>query len=357
MNNISQISVEQIGRGFEGQLADCGLSQQLADAKIDGQTAQVITVTITGSANGAAYSVEVPELATLVEFLGGASDTASATNLATAWNASPQARGFALATSAAGVVTLTAVYGWSAASITVVPSSSVMAVAQVSAGADPDDYPVAVAVYLNANGEATRTPPSGGAATLTPTVQNSALYAYTIRFSDGLAVRVSYTSDGSATAQEIVEGLDAAAIAAAPANRITSTENNATQTLSSSTHSFTLTDVTANLTPSAESEGVDLLRRLAGFSIRDYQNERPLGQAAAYHPGPRRVSYVRTGGLFVLSGSSAIEGDLVYLGIDAGNAAEFGKLHDAAAAGRIQLPASAARFGPRPNVVELRLGR
>jgi hypothetical protein len=257
----SQLIPDRQRRGVAGAIADTGKNSEFADLEIAGRAAQILTLTFVGTAV-ADYSVEVPELGILISFTGAVSVTTSASNFVTAWNADPIARGFAVATSAAGVATLTGVgIGDDFHAISLVPSSSVMTAAETQANTEPPDYPVARAVYVDANGKATQTP-SG-----------------------------------------------------TPADR------------------------------------------LVGFSIYDYQSETAQGASAFAQNGARRVSFIRTGQLYVENGDSAKWRDPVYLGTDVAIPAELGKVFTAAGTGRTLLSLDRVCWGQRPNVIELSLGR
>lgn len=352
----------RIPRGRHGQIADTGVREERGDLEIAGRSVQIQTVTIAASVNGAAYSIEVVELGGLVvSFVGGASDTASAAALVTAWNADPVARGFAVATSALGVVTLTGTgIGGADWSLTLIPSSAVMTVAEPTAAADPADFPVGVAVYLDSNGRATRTPPTAGSFVLTPSAVNSAVYYFSFTASNGPDSRtfyITYTADGSATVQEIVEGLKADFDRKVPSSIATASEDNTAITVSGVSHAITLLAQDANSTPSAQVVGAGVLDKLIGFSYLDYQNEASAA-GLSVHTGNRRVVFLRSGALFSnLAGSSSKWLDQAYLGVDSGNAEEYGQILDASGSGRIPLPKSAVVWGARPNVFEIRLGR
>lgn len=348
--------------GRHGQIADTGVREERGDLEIAGRSVQVQTVTISGSVSGAAYSIEAVELNTIVSFVGGASDTASATALAAAWNADPIARGFAVATSALGVVTLTGTgIGGADWSLTLIPSSAVMTVAEPTAAADPSDFPVGVAVYLDSNGRATRTPPTAGSFVLTPAAVNSAVYYFSFIASNGpeppAFFYITYTAGGSATAQEIVEGLKADFDRKVPSSIATASENNTAITVTGVSHAITLLAQDANSTPSAQVVGAGVLDKLIGFSYLDYQNE-VNASGLSVHKGNRRVVFLRSGALVSnLAGASSKWLDQAYLGVDSGNAAEYGQILDAPGSGRIPLPKSAVVWGARPSVFEIRLGR
>lgn len=357
-----QFAPGRMPRLRHGQIADSGVREERGDLEIAGRAAQTQTITLSGSVNLAAYSVEIPELGGLVvSFVGGASDTLSAAALVAAWNAEPVARGFAVASNAAGVVTLAGTgIGGADWDITIVPSSAVMTVAETVAPADPPDYPVGVAVYLDSNGRATRTPPTAGSFIITPAAVNSAVYYFSFTAGNGPESKtfyITYTADGSATVQEIVEGLKADFDRKVPSSIATAAEDNTKITVSGAYQSITLLAQDANSTPSAQVVGAGLLDKLIGFSYLDYQNE-VNASGNSVHRGQRRVVFLRAGAIGSnLSGNSSKWLDQAYLGVDSGNAAEYGNVYDASGSGRIALPKSAVVWGARPNVFEIRLGR
>ena len=176
-------------------------------------------------------------------------------------------------------------------------------------------------------------------------------------FGDQPRGRITYTADGSATAQEIVEGLKADFDRKVPSSVATASENNVALTVTGVGHSITLITQDANSTPSAQVVGAGLLDKLIGFSYLDYQNE-ANSSGLSVHRGQRRVVFLRAGAIGSnLSGNSSKWLDQAYLGIDSGNAAEYGNVYDASGSGRIALPKNAVVWGARPNVFEIRLGR
>lgn len=352
----SQLVPGRQRRGLAGAIADTGKNTEFADLEINGRAAQILTLTFSGS-SAAAYTVEVPELGILISFTGGASDTLSAAAFVTAWNADFSARGFAAATSALGVATLTGVgIGDDFHAISLVPSSSVMTAAETQANGEPADFPVARAVYVGSNGKASQAPPTAGSLVLTPAAVNSAVYFASLLIA-GQAFYITYTADGSATVQEIVEGMKADFDRKVPSALASASEDNTALTIEGNGSSVVLIDQDANTTPSAEVAGADLLDRLVGFSVYDYQSETAQGAASFAQNGARRVSMIRTGALYVENGDAAVWRDRVYLGIDSGTAAEYGKVFTTSGAGRIALPVDKVCWGQRPNVIELSLGR
>ena len=188
-------------------------------------------------------------------------------------------------------------------------------------------------------------------ATLTPTVANSSVYSIGIvNPATGNTVNVIYTSDGSATAQEIVEGLATAVNAAMPANTVIATENDAVLTLTAEElsgggyfrfnvqHSANQAlSYTAGTYISEETEAEALF---AGVALRT-ATEAPLSDGTLGYPGGSPMSVLSMGDVWVSTVDTvSVTGD-VYLGV---TGSARGKWRGTAASGYVKLPKRQARW-------------
>lgn len=188
-------------------------------------------------------------------------------------------------------------------------------------------------------------------ATLTPTVTNSAIYSLGItNLETGNTITVSYTADGSATAQEIVEGLATAVNAVMPANTVIATENDAVLTLTAEelsaggyyrfavVHSGNQTlSYTAGTYTSEEAQAEAMF---AGVALRT-ATEAPLSDGTLGYPGGSPMSVLSTGDVWVSTVDTVtVTGD-VYLGV---TGSARGKWRGSAATGYVKLPKRQARW-------------
>lgn len=180
---------------------------------------------------------------------------------------------------------------------------------------------------------------TGNSAVFTPTVANTALYQIVFKV-DGEVYTISYTSDGSATAQEIVEGLDAAftALSPAPVN-ITSSEDDATYTLAAANGSdVQIEQMTSNLTM-AFTPGDSIADVMLGI-LRRAEEYDPDETGGVDGVPPNRTGTVRrTGRMRVTTEESCAPGDPVYVRTLADGAfTDVGVFRKTAATGAVLLP-------------------
>ena len=170
----------------------------------------------------------------------------------------------------------------------------------------------------------------------TPTAVNSTLYRINLTV-DGEVYVISYTSDGSATAQEIVEGLKAAADLLTIPNVVTS-EDDSVFLVESANGSSISAQPTSNLAM-VVTNGDTLESLLAGVSLRqDTEDPSQTGGVDGYAPNAN-CSIRRMGRVRVATEASCSPGDKVYVRVAAsGSNTTIGIFSNAGGAGAVLLP-------------------
>jgi hypothetical protein len=170
----------------------------------------------------------------------------------------------------------------------------------------------------------------------TPTVTNSTLYQINL-YVDGEIYVINYTSDGSATAQEIVEGLKAAADALTIPNAVTS-EDDSVFLVESANGSSISANATANLALVVVS-GDALADLFTGVALRqDTEDPSLTGGVDGYAPNAN-CSIRRQGRVRVSTEASCSPGDKVYVRVAASGAnTTIGIFSNVAGAGAVLLP-------------------
>lgn len=225
--------------GSPGLCVDARLASFLSGA-VTGAVAQVSTVTVGGSGE-ASYTVTVTIDGADYEASytpGGADGNDEvAAGLKAALIANANINGFAEVTVAAAVITLTARAENRA--FAVAGSHADLTVATTTAAAAAGEIPFGIVVLAdadNADDEGFKLPAAADFTAkvihATPTAENNAVYNLLIKVdADGDGVievySASYTADGAASAQEIVEALQAALDGQMPANTVGITEDDA----------------------------------------------------------------------------------------------------------------------------------
>ena len=192
---------------------------------------------------------------------------------------------------------------------------------------------------------------------LTPAAVNSISYYVGAELSDGRQITASYVSDGSATAQEIVEGLQPVIDALMPASTIAWTEDNAKLIAtaevagavfkalygsSGSSGTWIYADSVANVT-------ADFTRPIAGFAVRsgyvgsvvDYSGGD--GTAATEYAAGSDMAVMEAGVLVVETDDTVSRFDPVYVRITATGTEKVGSVRNDSDSGDCIL-LSGARF-------------
>lgn len=177
---------------------------------------------------------------------------------------------------------------------------------------------------------------------LTPEVLNDTLYRIYIDVA-GKHYEVEYTSDGTATAQEIVEGLKTDFDAVVSSDLLTATEDDATLTITAATAGLAFhVDYNDRLTKSAETEGDDFNAEFLGFSLR----QESIGQedGKAEYPANDTMSITPTGPLVAECEESVAYGDQVWVRLAAnGSLDKLGAVRGSQDAGCV--PLEGFKFG------------
>jgi len=320
------------GDAFDGATAKDDISLVNASP----QAAQVATVTITAQ-NDTLYTVTINGVA--VTFTSDASGTQAeiSAGLQAAIEAEPSISGLVIAS---GSTTLIITSRQAGLAFTIAVGANLSAAA-TTASAAAAALPFGRAVVRDASNVQGCQLISASAFTAssieyTPTVANTALYRINLDV-DGSVYVIDYTSDGGATAQEIVEGLKAAADALDIPN-VVITEDNSVLLIESANGSSISSDQTSNLTVVVVN-GDALADLFAGVALRqDTEDPSLTGGVDGYAPN-RTCSIRRAGRVRVSTEASCSPGDAVYVRVaKEGANLTIGIFSNAAGAGAVRLP-------------------
>ena len=313
------------------------------------RTAQQSTITVDTAENSSAYTVALNGVDVAITSDGSATGTEIATALAAAINAEPLVAGAVTATSAAAVVTVTARTGGTAFTLTTADSRLTVATPTANDTADPIPYGVGVLDLGNelvAQPDGALSPLSTvHVVTLTPAVANSTLYTVTIIVA-GVSYTFTITSDGSATAAEIVTALIAAVNGGLPANSVLASGTD-TLVLTSEVPGQTFVVVPGpTLTMAITTQGREIGDVFAGVVIRHDQNENPVAAGVAGYPGNSVVPVANKGEVWV-----ATENDVTDLGapvyVRVSGSGTKGAFRSSPATGFVALPRERCRWSRR----------
>jgi len=300
------------------------------------QAAQVATVTITAQ-NATLYTVTINGVS--VTYTSDASGTQAeiSAGLQAAIEAEPSISGLVIAS---GSTTLIITSRQADLAFTISVGANLSAAA-TTASAAAAALPFGRAVVRDASNVQGCQLISASAFTAssieyTPTVANTALYRINLDV-DGAAYVIDYTSDGAATAQEIVEGLKAAADLLSIPNVVV-TEDDSVLLIESANGSSISSDQTSNLTIVVVN-GDALADAFAGVALRqDTEDPSQTGGVDGYAPN-RTCSIRRQGRVRVSTEASCSPGDKVYVRVAASGAnTTIGIFSNAAGAGAVLLP-------------------
>jgi hypothetical protein len=299
------------------------------------QAAQVATVTIT-AVNTTLYTVTINGVSVTYTSDGSATQAEISAGLQAAILAEPAISGLVVAS---GTTTLIITSVSPGLPFTIAVGANLSAAA-TTANAEAAAVPFGRAIIRDsANAQGGRLVAAGAftasSVVLTPAAVNTTLYRIVITV-DGVPYQISYTSDGSATVQEIVEGLDAAIIAASVPN-VASSEDNATLTIASVNGAAISVDYPAGLISAAVTQSAGLAELFAGVALRQ-DTEEPQSGVAAYAPNST-MSVRRKGRVRVQTEEQCNPGEPVYVRVAASGAnTTIGVFRKSQGAGAVLLP-------------------
>jgi hypothetical protein len=234
---------DRMPRGRAGLLVFASGKRNLRSTRVnaDPQARFSRTLTVDSYLDGHVYSIEIDgEIVSYTAVTADTNTTGVATKLAAKLAANPVVGGLLSISRVGAVITLTA--RWINVDVPMINTN-----ARLTLGAATPSVPAQAVPYGRILFEGSAAQSEGNkrarlanaaalnqaSVTLTPTVANTTVYDIRLIAPSGAAYIATYTSDGSATAQEIVEGLKAAVDAVAPfvAAGGSSTEDDATITI------------------------------------------------------------------------------------------------------------------------------
>lgn len=334
-------------RGFAGQIESGGDSRSLINSAP--QTAQVSTLTVGGSFSaGNTYEFTIDGVSFEYEAVSGdTNNTGVATAIKNLINAEPLVNGGVIATSSAAVVTITSRSAGRAFVIADVDyTGGTLAAATSTANDEADAIPFGRLVIDNGEGKARVAAAAAMTARsvqFTPTVVNSALYEIMVGY-DGKTYRVAYTADGSATAQEIVEGLKTAADATLPA-ALTTTEDNSVLVITAATAGDAFeAGPSSNLT-AAWTAGSNLAELARGVTAIDHSYPRDSAGDDGGYPPNSVMTVKRSGRIHVATEDTVSTSSDVYVRVTAnGSLDAIGGFRGTSNTGCLKLPRGKARW-------------
>lgn len=217
----------QTPAGFPGVVEDLHPKRRLyANAN---RVAAVKTVTVDTAANSREYSIVLCGLTVSITSDASATVTEIATAFKNEINDNFPENGRVSASSALGVVTITGLQPGEDFGLYTLDAYLTVATTTAASNADPLQFGAVVCRTSDGLGVAAPSPntPVAQVWHATPDADNTLEYMLGVRLiDDGRIYVASYTSDGSATVQEIVEGITADLNAKLPASTVAATEDN-----------------------------------------------------------------------------------------------------------------------------------
>lgn len=324
-------------QGRAGDAFDTALAKDdISKINASPQAAQVATVTITAQ-NSTLYTVTINGVA--VTYTSDASGTQAeiSAGLQAAILAEPSISGLVIPSGTTSLV-ITSRQAGLAFTISVGANLSAAATTASAAAAALPFGRAVVADSSNDQGCQLISASAFTASSLefTPTVANTALYKINL-YVDGELYVISYTSDGSATAKEIVEGLKVAYDLLSVPNAVGS-EDDSVFLVESANGSIISADATSNLAIVAVSSP-SLEDLLLGVSLRqDTEDPSQTGGVDGYAPNAN-CSIRRMGRVRVSTEESCAPGDPVYVRVAAnGSNTTIGIFRKSGEDGAVRLP-------------------
>lgn len=338
--------------GYPGLLASMDNNEQVTRINDRPRAAQSSTITVDTAENSSRYAVLVDGVEVAFTSDGSATAAEIAAGLAAAIVADPVANGIVVATAASAVVTLASRLAGRAFTLTT--DDARLTIATPTANAVAADVPFGIAVIDVDRANRLAAVPDGALAplstlhvvTLTPAVANSTIYSVVVIVA-GVTVSKAITSDGSATAAEIVAALVSALNTDLPANSV----------LASGTDTLVLTSEVPGqdfvvvpgptLTAVVTTQGTRIEDVLAGVTVAHEIYEQPRSGAYAL-PGNSTMPVLRKGEIYVTTEDQVTNIDaLVY--VRTGSTGQKGGFRSTPAAGCVPLPRSKARWVRRES--------
>jgi hypothetical protein len=332
--------------GRAGALADNGLHDVVSLINDQPQAAQVVEVTVDTAANDTLYSVTINTVDVEITSDASATKPEIADALADAINAEPLISGHVLAASD-GVDQVDITSRTPGDGFTFSETDANLSSATPTANATADAVIMGRGVVQDsASSQFAQLADAGNmiaqAIVLTPVVVNSTDYTVAVITAEGVRFEETITSDGSATAQEIVEALEAALNAALPADSVIVTEDNVTLTLTSELAGRPFSaeyseSLLATTSSNAANALTDVNAALEGVALFDYAFEVPNEDTAEY-PGSSVMSVLKRGRVNVATEAAVQVGDLVYIRVAADGALDaIGGWAQAAGSGLVRI--------------------
>ncbi len=363
-----QIEVtDNLIEGREGDAYGSSFNKlDLSLLNVDPQAVQSVVVAVSAATNAKTYTITINSVP--VSYLSGTGATRQqiADGLVAAVDNEPAVSGVVLASS--GTNEFTVASRAVGLSFTLTENDAQLSLSS-TAGALASPVPFGRLVLLDAAREQacrilSASAFTGRVAVFTPTAVNSTLYQIRLAAA-GQTYTVQYTSDGSATAQEIVEGLAANAAAGANATLalfVTASEDNATLTLTAINGAdFDILSVSpaASLAITSDTAGTTLAGLAGGVAIRTDALE-VASQDGVDGYGPNSVCAIRKRGeARVYSEDATAPGGQVFVRVAASGAdTEIGRFRATASAGCVLLPQArwqTARNGQNLAIVSLNI--
>lgn len=309
---------EEMIAGRPGQL-DSGFHDIVSLVNDQPRAAQVDTLVITGATNDKTYTVTIDGID--IPFTADASATVAeiADGFEEEINEQPLVNGRVLAVSD-GVDTVTVTGRIAGVGWTMTEDDAEMTLAHTTPNALADAVAFGLLVMADPADDGFAQLIDGAHMTaheivLTPVVVNTTLYGVNINF-DGLWIHSEFTSDGSATAKEIVEGLAADINTNMPANTVVATEDDATLTLTSEIPGipFELAIDGVLLTTTSDNAGnamTDFNKAARGATVYVYSVE-SIDEDTVHYPAGSVMSVIRKGRIMVPTEAAISAVDPVY---------------------------------------------
>lgn len=363
MGNIHQTNVGDIARGKVGQLyGDPFHYIEESFGVSEGRASEVSTIVIDTATNDATYSGTLfGEPFTFTADGSAAKDEITAGLKASMEENSVITGVCTIVDDTVDTLTITARYPGIDLDIELDSSASLMTLTQTTAESEGTTIPFGRAVLYDSDDPTkvvTFTAPSARVVHLTPTINTATGVPYAVEVViEGETYGAEFDADGSATVQEVVEGLTTALNAALPANTVVVTEDN-TKLILTGEVPGTPFEVNAsanldNVWTEAVSVAGDNLANLAGITRYSYEEAATtIGDATSvgYPPG-RDASVLKKGRIYVNGGNSATRTSDVYIGTAS---AERGQIFDADGSGRVKVTDGSLKWH-KANVIDIDL--
>jgi hypothetical protein len=327
-----------------------------------GQVVQTKTLTVSTNTNAATYTWSIDGVT--LTATGGSTATLTGDAIVAAIEANALANAAVSAVNASGTVTLTSRQVSQVFYLASTDTKLTVADGAAQDVGDAIDFGAAIVKIPNGSGflcgQAAAAGFTAKAAILTPTAVNSTLYEVNITLHPNTYVEriytAAYTSDGSATVKEIVEGLAASVNAVMPADTVLATEDDTTLTLTAEVAGFDfLVGINANIAVAAYT-GTTLAALMVGISASDdgsvVATATDSNTKVTKILGGQRFTYYREGQIIVETAATPALTNPVCVRV-AGTGALFST---APSSSYIPVPTFFARWMPAPDITSTSRG-